>query len=326
MKTQAQFAGLPVDPGSGAPNNPGVICLANETRFIESYFNEPLTTYAVGWRDPNNIEATLNFCCPPVPTSRRFTYREWINKEEFYSETDDIRAIGSDFKRVEYTGKETEGKTLNKGLTMLVDLDEVADKTNWEQTYVAKLMRRLFRNDLRRAIGLLDDGTNTAKTWDTSAGKDPDQDVLTDLIAATTASGIRPNRVLYGETAWDKRGLAHRAQTTAGGFASAAMTQQQVASILMVDGVMVSKERYQSDASTKTQILNNLVLEFFQTNSADTEDPSNVKRFVTPISGAGGNFRVYTQQISAKLYVITVEHYSNILSTSTLGLRKLTIS
>lgn len=315
---------LPADPGGGAPNKPGVICLANETRFIESYFNEPLTTYAVGWRDPNNIEQTLDFCCPAVPVSRRFTYREWINKEEFYSETDDIRAIGSDFKRVEYTGKETEGKTLNKGLTMLVDLDEVADKANWEQTYVAKLMRRLLRNELRRAIGLLDDGTNTAKTWDTTAGKDPDQDVLTDLIAATTASGVRPNRMLYGETAWDKRGISHRAQNTAGGFASASLTPQQLASLLMVDGVAISKERYQSDGSTKTQIVNNLVLEFTQTNTADLEDPSNIKRFVTP-TGAG-NFRVFTQQISAKLYVITVEHYSNILSTTTLGLRKLTIS
>jgi len=317
---------LPEDPGSGAPNKPGVICLANETRFIESYFDEPLTTYAVGWRDPNNIEATLNFCCPPVPVPRRFTYKEWTNKESLLSETDDIRAIGSDFKRVEYTGKETEGKTLNKGLTVLVDLDEVADKANWEQLYVSRLMTRLLRSELRRAIGLLDDGTNTAKTWDTTAGKDPDQDVLTDLIAATTTSGLRPNRILYGETAWDKRGISHRAQNTAGGFASASLSQLQLAALLMVDGVAVSKERYQSDASTKTQIVNNLVLEFFQTNSPDLADPSNVKRFVTPAEGAGGNFRVYTQQISAKLYVITVEHYSNIVSTSTLGLRKLTIS
>ena len=31
--------------------------------------------------------------------------------------------------------------------------------------------------------------TNTAKTWDTTAGKDPDQDVLTDLIAAVEKAG-----------------------------------------------------------------------------------------------------------------------------------------
>lgn len=317
---------LPLDSGGGAPNNPGVICLANETRFVESYFNEPLTTYAVGWRDPANIEATLDAIVPRVTVPRRFTYREWTNKEEFYSELDDIRSIGSDFKRVEYTGKETEGKTLNKGLTVLVDLDEIADKAGWEQMVVGKLMRRLARNDLRRTITLLDsNATNTAKTWNTDAGKDPDQDVLTDLITAADASGIRPNRVLYGETAWDKRGLSHRAQDTAGGYASASLTPEQLASLLNVDRVIISRERYQSSASQKTKIVNNLVIEFLQSQSIDIEDPSNVKRFVSPTDG-GTPVRVYTQQISAKLYVVTVEHYSNIVLTSSLGLRKLTIS
>lgn len=318
--------GLPMDPGGSAPNNPGVVCLANETRFVESYFDEPLTSYAVGWRDPSNIEATLDAICPRVTVPRRFTFREWTNKEEFYSETDDIRSIGADFKRVEYTGKETEGKTHNKGLTVLVDLDEIADKSGWEQMIVGKLMRRLVRNDLRRAITLLsDNATNTAKTWDTTAGKDPDQDVLSDLITATTASGIRPNRVLFGETAWDKRGLAHRAQNTAGGFASSALTPEQLAGLLNVDRVVVSRERYQSSATAKSQIVNNLVVQFLQNNAVDIEDPSNLKRFVSPTEG-GGPVRVYTQQISAKLYVVTVEHHSNIVLTSSLGLRKLTIS
>lgn len=324
--TVASMMGLPQDPGGSAPNNPGVVCLANETRFVESYFNEPLTSYAVGWRDPSNIEATLDAICPRVIVPRRFTFREWTNKEEFYSETDDIRSIGADFKRVEYTGKETEGKTHNKGLTVLVDLDEIADKSGWEQMIVGKLMRRLVRNDLRRAITLLsDNATNSAKTWDTTAGKDPDQDVLSDLITATTASGIRPNRVLFGETAWDKRGLAHRAQNTAGGFASSALTPEQLAGLLNVDRVIVSRERYQSSATAKSQVVNNLVIEFLQNNAVDIEDPSNIKRFVSPTEG-GGPVRVYTQQISAKLYVITVEHHSNIVLTSSLGLRKLTIS
>ena len=78
---------------------------------------------------------------------------------------------------------------------------------------------------LRRAIALLSAAaTNTAKTWDTTAGKDPDSDVNTELVTAADLSGIRPSRVGFSDTSWSKRLLAHRAQNTAGGFASAAMT------------------------------------------------------------------------------------------------------
>ena len=129
----------------------------------------------------------------------------------------------------------------------------------------------------------------------------------------------------YGDTAWDKRGFSHRAQNNAGGYASATLTPEALAGILNVDKVAVSKERYASTAAARTEIVSNLVFEFYAMDGMDTEDPSNTKRFVSPVEG-GGNFRVFSQQLSAKLYAITVEHYSLIKITSTLGLRKLTIS
>jgi hypothetical protein len=303
---------------------PGVIALANEARFTETYYSEPLTNYGVGFRDPNNIDATLEFFAPEVPTSRRFEFKKAANAEEFLSETDDLRAIGASFKSVEYTGTSVNEKTLNKGLTIVVDLDNAT--AGWEQRTVAKLIRRLKRNELRRAIALLSAAaTNTAKTWDTTAGKDPDQDVLSDLVTAATASGISPNRVGYGHTAWTKRRLSLRAQNLSGQAGSAGMNEAELAGFLGVDQVLVSKERYQSGAAAKTEVVNNLVLMFAAMSGADTEDPSNIKRFISPVEG-GGYVRVYVQQISAKLVAITVEHYSNIVITSTLGIRKFTVS
>src|SRR4051794_33925096 len=70
---------------NGDALKPGEIYLANESVFTQQYFDEPLTTYAVGWRDPNNIQATLDFFAPAVPVTRRFTYKEWTNIEEFLS-------------------------------------------------------------------------------------------------------------------------------------------------------------------------------------------------------------------------------------------------
>ena len=304
-----------------------VVALENETRFNESYFSRPLTTYATGWRDQSPIQQTVDFLFPRVTVNRRFEYAAWTNAEEFLSETfDDARAIGSDFKRVEYTSSKVNAKTENRGLMMRVDLDEVAEKEGWETLYTGKLLRRLIRNRLRRYAALAAAAsTNTAKTWDGTAGKDPDKDVETDLIAAQTASGMFPNRVLYGHTAWDKRRLSHRAQNTAGGFASAGLTPEGLASYLNVEGVMVSRERYQSAAAAKSEIVSNLVLEFMGNSDSSTEDASNYKQFITPIAGAG-DFRVFTMQVSAKLYDIVVECYETGKVVTTLGARKLTIS
>lgn len=315
---------------------PGEIYLANESVFSQQYFDEPLTTYVVGWRDPNDIEATLNFFTgTPVPTSRRFTYKEWTNIEEFLSEgaNDDLRAIGAEFPTVKYTGKETHARTDNRGLRIRVDLDEVADPDSalaggipsYQARIVEKLKRRILRNALRRAIALLGAAAvNTGKTWDTTAGKDPDQDVLTELVTATTVSGIRPNRVGYGDTAWAKRILSHRAQNTAGGYASAGLTPEQVGMFLNTL-TYISRERFSAQGAALAEIVSNLVLMFFANNGADQEDPSNIKRFVSA-TDSGGPFRVYVQQVTSKLVDITVEHYDLIKITSTLGIRKFTVS
>src|SRR4051812_45552087 len=83
---------------NGDALKPGEMYLANESVFTQQYFDEPLTNYAVGWKDPANIQATLDFFAPSVPVPRRFTYKEWTNIEEFLSDgaNDDLRAIGGE--------------------------------------------------------------------------------------------------------------------------------------------------------------------------------------------------------------------------------------
>jgi hypothetical protein len=306
----------------------GRVALANDTRLTESTFQEGLTAFAVGYKDPSDIQSMLEFVAPEVPVgSRRFEWKKATNAEEFYSEADDIRAIGADFKRVQFTGTDVTDKTHNKGLTIRVDLDQVAETPNWREVNTGRLLRRIFRNDFRRAITLLlASATNTAKTWDTTALKDPDGDIMTALEAGADLLGFGLNRILFGQTAWRKRALSHRAQTVAGGIASAnRMTPSEVAELLGVDEIRVSKERYSTSSTARTQVVAGYVIMFYAESGLGTEDPSNIKRFVSPVEG-GGKVRVYEQQVSAKLVDITVEHYSNIVATSTTGLQKITVS
>lgn len=302
------------------------VLAANATLFNQAYFSEPLTAYASGFKDGANLDQEIAFFAPPVQVNRRFEYVADANWEEFASEPDDARSIGANFKDVTYGGDKVTAATVNRGLTITVDLDEVADKNNWRERSAAKLIRRIKRNQLRRAIALLSAAaTNTAKTWDTTSGKDPDQDVIADLVAAATASGVKPNRVGYGDTAWSKRLLSHRAQTSSGGFASAGLTPDQVAGLLGVERVLHSNARYASSTTAKAEVTGNLVLMFFAQDNLDTEDASNIKRFWSPTE-SGGEFRVYEQQLTEKLYRITVECYELMKITNILGIRQFTVS
>lgn len=320
---------FPSDPGADGQAQCGRIYAANETRFIEANFQEPLTVFAQGWKDPNNIQDTLEAVAPMVPTGRRFEWFAGVNVEEFLMEMndDDIRSVGQEFKRVEYTSTKNTSSTQNKGLTMRVDLDWVMDGDkivvpNWQELYTAKILRRLYRRELYRAIVLLSNAANnTAKTWDITA--DPDYDMGATLLTTRTKSGIGANRIMVGDTGWLKRFLALRGNNNAAKFASSGLTPEQLASLLGIDKVTVSKERYQSTATAKAEVVGNLALHYHAETGATVEDPSNIKRFVSPT--ASGPYRVFVQQVSAKFVDITVEHYSLIAVTSTLGIEKITI-
>lgn len=306
------------------------ISMFNADIATESFFSTPLTDYAVGYSDMADLDAELEFFAPGVEVTPRFEYAVHDNAEAFLSDgDDDERPAKSDFKDIEETEGKVNSATVNRGLQITLDMDKIRGRGDWEEHYTQKLLRRLKRNQLRRAVALLSAAANnTAKTWDTTAGKDPDQDVITERVTAGDISGISFNRVGYGDTAWSKRGTAHRAQNSAGGFASAMLTPETLAGILGVDQVLKSNARYTSSASAKAQVLGNLVLMFNATQGLDTEDPSNIKRFYSmgaPEEG-GGIYQVYSARVSSKRHVIAVGHYEKMAITSTLGIRKFTVS
>lgn len=300
----------------------GIVQTANESKFSASHYSEALTTFSSGFKDPENLNQLLEFIAPSVPVGRRFEFKRTHNAEAFLSETDDVRAIGSSFKRVEYTGQSVNEKTLNKGLTILIDHDEVS--TNyWQERYVQLLIQRLYRNELRRAVSLLDSAAlETIIAW--NSGSNPDADLRRILGTATNKSGIRPNRVLFGEAAWDMRSTAYETKEGSSSLRYSDLSPEDLAQRLLVDEVKIIRARYQASAHNKSNIVGNCVYTFFGQNTFTKDEPSNLKRFFTPIDN-GGNFRVYLEEHS-KYTSLSVEHYSNIVVTSDLGIQKITIN
>lgn len=323
LAAASAFNDASFQPDLGPGLNPvGAIMVANEARFTSAHFSTPLTAYAAGYRDPLNLDAILDRIAPVVPVSRRFEFKKADNAQAFLSDIDDIRAIGSAFKRVEYTGESVNEKTLNKGLTTRVDHDDVADD-NWREQKVAMLQQRILRNELRRAIASINAGaSNTAVNWVAST-PNPDKDIRAALLASADITGIRPNVVLIGDAAWEGRRNAYEALNTPKAGKAADMTPQQLATSIMVDLVEVLTARYQVSATAKAQIVSNLVFSYLAQQGVSKDDPSAVKRFTSPARG-GGRWGVYVQEYE-KFTDISVELYSNIVVTGT-GIQKLTVT
>ncbi len=307
-------------------DKPGIITEMNAALSTESNFSEALTTYATGFRDEADLDNENRFFGPLVQVTERFEYAQLVNADSFRSDpNEDLRPRGSDFPKIEVKEEKVQAKTENRGLQVVMEMKDYNTPGKAEAA-VARLINRLKRNSLRRKLALLSAGANnTAKTWDTTAGKDPDQDVTTELIAAAALSGMHPNRVGYGSTAWSKRGLSHRAQNTAGGYASASLTPEALAGLLGVEEVLKSNARYTA-GTARTEIVGALVLMFMAADNASEEDPSNIKHFWSPCDLSGEQFAVYEWTIGSKLIGIAVEHNEKIALTSTLGIRQFTIS
>lgn len=303
----------------------GFITTANSSLFSQAHFSEPLTTYALGWSDPANYDQLSDFIAPPVMTGGElFEHIEYPNAEAFLSDVngdDDLRAIMAEFKTVEYTSTKTRRSIPNRGLRIVVDYDQVKNMPNWQSTYTDRLMQRLARNAARRKVAMaLAAGTAVSKTWGSSA--DPDLDIANQIVLSGDASGISPNRVLFGEAARLLRFSSYGSQATAAAFGGRGLSAEEGMSKIGLE-TLVNSGRYQSGV-TKTALVGSKVL-LFTAMSQSGEDPSNFKT-ARGTTQQGGRWGVYTRQLSVKFWEIVVECYEMEWVASTLGVRTITVS
>ncbi|HCJ11603.1 MAG: hypothetical protein A2Y14_01825 [Verrucomicrobia bacterium GWF2_51_19] len=308
---------LPLD--NGNPES-GIICAANESRFNAANLSQELTAFTAGWKDNTPLIKLLNFVAPPVAVNRRFEFKKTDNSECFLSEDDDVRAVGSAFKRVEFTGTLTNAKTLNKGLTLRIDHDDAIGE-DWRERYVQLIVQRLYRNELKRALAALsENGKKIDKVW--NAQSNPDADLRNMLALAANETGVYPNRILFGESAWFLRSDTYDVQQNAGAHRAASLSLTELAQKLFVDEIQTVHARLQT-SKTKEKLLGNAVFAFYASDTIVKDEPSNIKRFYTP-TDAGSPFRVYVEDHS-KFSDLTVEHYSNIIVTAPNGIHQLVV-
>ena len=283
---------------------------ANETQFNQNNYSETLTQFTKTWEDNEGLKSLLNFIAPQVPVAHRFEYKRCNSDDFFCSETDDERTAGSSFKQINFSGDVIQAKTYNKGLTVRVDADDIVGD-DWQVRYVHLLMKRLYRNELRRAIAALKHNiTPVEVTWGNDS--QPDIDVRDKLIRSNPQKSFYANRLLFGELAWFLRQDCYALQNNAGARISSEMSRENLAEKLMVEDIKLLKK--QNLGLQGDEITGNEIFAFYAQNDLLKDEPSHIKRFVTP-NNDGHLFRVYLEE-HTKFVDITVEHYSNIVVTS----------
>ena len=306
----------------------GRVTAFNASQFSGNAPSEFLSNYAVRYQDANaqGVDAIRQFIAPDVPgtTSLFVEYALYNFADAFLAldnTADDLRAIGADFPTLRSPSHQLVTQRIaNRGLAVEVDEDEERLDSDWQERKIAFLRGVLDRSRLRRTIALFVAGAvNVAKTW--SGASDPDQDVMDEI----ENQSLRATRILYGPGAWTKRSRALRTQNTAGSFASAKMTLEDLAGEFAVEEVQVARPKYTTGTTTAGSIVGSQVMLFIAGENLGRNDFSNLKTFTTPTK-TGQRYAVYVRQVGDKRWRIAVECYETVAITSTVGLEVITVS
>jgi hypothetical protein len=309
----------------------GQITVANATQNYAGSLAQDVQGYLAGMPSTNE-EERLNALFPGLQTNDFFQFAK-ADDEAFLTEADDsdIRGVGAAFKRVEYRGTTATAATQQKGLTMRVDhktLPKVngAIVSGWENRYAAALKARLIRADIVRGIAVVHAAsTDLAVTF--SSTTNPDGLLRAMVQTGRTASGLIPTHVVIGNSAWQSRqdSYENAARVNHSMSNHAGYSLDELARYLGVQKVIIEDGMKQTvKGAAKADRLALLAYSYSALESPIMDDPSNIKRAYSPVTG-GGEWAVAVQE--AAVYTdITVWHESLIFAPITTGVRRVTIT
>jgi hypothetical protein len=322
---------LGVSTSRDLPQVHGQICLANDSLIEQSTYRQEITTWGVGYSDPNrNLLASLrDFLAPRRTSARNATVTTYDKDEPF--EVVDYKKVkrnpGADFLEVrQRTATKSTITVPNRGLCIRLDKDQLKEKPNWQVMHTQWLIDLMLRASILEIFAIYNAlaVTNTLN-WD--GGASPDLDIRTEIVEVIAAAiGFHPNRAVYGELATLLRQKSYESQDNAGAFARAnLMTDAQIATAIGVQSMRTNVERYHSGNSVKSNFLGSKVLLFTAVDGESPEDPSNVVRHVASATYGGGEYAVYIHEVGVKTVYITVENYELINAQHADGVELITV-
>ena len=310
----------------------GTICLPNDSLLRSSQNIEELQTFAASYDSMtgNGLARLRDFLIPPRPSTQRIVRLTTYNENEPFETVDYNRVkrgMLADFAEVrQRTATKADLQLPNRGLTVILDREELAGKPEWQQSHTKWLIDILNRASVLEAVDIYTAAAIAYSTvWD--AGSNPDLDIRNQVLSLADTTGFYPQNIAYGDRAHLKRQNAYEGQLTAGSLARAAQfTEAELSAALDIPNVLINAERYQSSATAKQEIIGQNALLFTGIKDAGPHDPSNLVRHVQTGGGGAGEYAVYVTDLGVKKIALTVENYEYIHTQHTTGIMKVKVS
>lgn len=289
-----------------------------------------LRTFAVSMPENQQVQAERELFAPDVEVDDiRFDYTDYSGGLTGWEyDTLDERAINGDFKKLKDQGTEVTKKLPERGIATDIDAGQYKDIGKEAQRRLKLIMKRMELNALRRTIaGLVAIMANSAKTWDGTAGQDPDSDMIKHITTGYTATGVRANVGLIAADAWSWRVTTLRAQGLTAAGLSANATPEEVARFLGLRTLMVSQTAQMDGANAISQVLAGKALFAQVAAEASTADASIMKTFWTAHDGSRRNVAPL-RQVGDRIWRLAVWEYSKqvVSGPATNTVRGLTIT
>ena len=308
----------------------GQICLPNDSLLRQSDQIEELTMFAASYDSMvgNGLARLRDFLAPPRPSSERLFRLTSYNENEPWETVDynrvKIGMLADPAEVRQRTASKSDLQAPRRGLSVILDRDELKSKPEWQQTHSKWLIDLLNRASVLEAVDIYTAAAIAdAVTWDNASN--PDLDLRTRILTLANTTGFYPQNVAYGDAAHLARQNAYEGELTAGSLARAALyTEQQIATGLGVPNVLINAERYQNGA-TKSEIIGKNVLVFTAIKDAGPMDPSNIVRHVVGQYG-NGDYAVFVTDLGPLKVCLTVINYEYIHTQHTTGIMKLAIN
>jgi len=310
----------------------GTICLSNDSLLRQSENIEELTMFAASYDSMvgNGLARLRDFLAPPRPSSSRIVRLTTYNENEPWETVDYTkvkRGILADFSEVrQRTASKSDFQINNRGLSVILDRDELRDKPEWQQTHTKWLIDLLNRATVQEAISVYSTAAlQTSATWDAAAN--PDLFLRNLILQLANTTGFYPQCAAYGDAAELARRKSYEVQLTAGSLARAqAITETDIATSIGVSQVLINAERYQSSATAKQELIGSNVFLFTSVKDSGPMDPSNIVRHIVSGSGASGEYAVYVTEVGVKKIVLTVENYEYLHTQHTSGIAQVAVN
>ncbi len=201
LETLGVALGNDAAPNAFASNNVGAhhgqVCLANDSLLRQSEYIEELTSFAIGYdgMTGNRLRQLRDFLAPPRPSNSRLIRLTVYDENEPWQTVDYTkvkRGMLADFMRVrQRAASKVDLQVPNRGLTVLLDRDQLKDKPEWQQMHTKWLIDLMMRATVLEAVSLIANGAIVSSTtWD--AGSNPDLELKQDIINLANTTGFYP--------------------------------------------------------------------------------------------------------------------------------------